>query len=425
VKTEEDALDIVMLKKQGLSERHIARRLGIDPRTVKKYAEDPQAAVRPRQAAPRPSALDPFAGNVVHWIEQDPQYQATWIYDRLKPMGFAGGYEIVKRLVRRLKGERNRVAYLRFETEPAMQAQVDFGEFVTEDALGRGRRFYCFSMILGYSRMLYCELVERCDLTTFLDCHIHGFEYFGGVPRDILYDRMKNVFIRKLTGRTVFNSSLMECALHYGFKPEVTPAYAPWVKGKVERPYSFVREGFWRGYAFSNLETANLHLLSWLNMKSTRIHGTTHERVIDRYCREKPWLTPMPGRAFDTSYKAFRTAGKDCCVHFECNRYMVPHTLVGKPVLVRVKDATLRIFHDQRLVVTYAIPGTKGNLLAESRLINALKEDRQMNRRKYASAHRSKGRAFTTISPTIPGFALQVERRTMDVYAAIAGEVSA
>ena len=104
-------------------------------------------------------------------------------------------------------------------------------------------------------------------MPTFLDCHIHAFDHFGGVTEEILYDRMKNVFIGKLAGKNKFNDTLMGFALHYGFKPQVAPPYAAWVKGKVERPYHFIREGFWRGYGFICRETANRDLLQWLQLK--------------------------------------------------------------------------------------------------------------------------------------------------------------
>ena len=90
---------------------------------------------------------------------------------------------------------------MRFETETGYQAQVDFGEFQITRPDGSVTKLYLFSMILGYSRKLYAELIERCDLPTFLDCHIHAFEYFGGVPEQILYDRMRNVYIGKIAGK--------------------------------------------------------------------------------------------------------------------------------------------------------------------------------------------------------------------------------
>lgn len=417
MKSKEDALDIRLLKKEGLSARHIARRLGIDPRTVKKYALEPEKAFQSRSTNARKSKLSPFMGNVVAWLNQDIEYSATWIYDRLKPMGYTGGYEIVKRLVRKMKAERVRIAYIRFETEPGLQAQVDWGEFVLIMPDGTIRKLYLFAMILGYSRMLYAELVERCDLTTFLDCHIHAFEYFGGVPCEILYDRMKNVFIRKLAGKAIFNSSLVSLGLHYGFRSIVSPAYAPWVKGKVERPMAFIREGFWRGYGFTGMERANRDLMSWLDMKSNRVHGTTHEVVRERFFREKPALGRLPHNSFDTAYKVYRTVQKDCCIHFDTNRYMVPHTLVGQKLVLKVKNKFMRIFNDSEFITSYLIPDQKGQFLFKQEFIDALKNDREMNLKKYGRSgiRRGKGRAFT-ISPTIPAWAVDVEIRSLDVY---------
>ena len=244
-------MDIVTLNRQGLTQRAIARRLGISRNTVKKYLENPNLAFAPAPVRQRKSQLDPYLGNIEAWIKEDSCYTGTWIYDRLTAMGFTGSYEIVKRKVRKLKNRYQKVAYMRFETEPGFQAQVDFGEFQVEHANGHIEKLYLFSMILGYSRKIYARLISRCDLPSFLDCHIHAFIHFGGVPSQILYDRMKNVFVGTIAGKKKFNASLEGFALHYGFKPEVAPAYAAWVKGKVERPYTFIREGFWMVTAMS------------------------------------------------------------------------------------------------------------------------------------------------------------------------------
>jgi transposase len=350
-------------------------------------------------------------------------YTAVWIYDRLTAMGFAGSYEIVKRKVAKLKAERQKIAYMRFETEPGYQGQVDFGEFQVERPDGSIKKLYLFSMILGYSRGMYGELIERCDLPTFLDCHIRAFEYFGGVPQEILYDRMRNVYIGKIAGKHKFNDTLMGFALHYGFKPQVAPAYAAWVKGKVERPYSFIREGFWRGYGFVCLKTANQDLQNWLKKKEKRVHGTTHEVVCLRLAREKQHLKPVPYPAFDTSYRVYRKVHKDCTVRFEGNSYVVPHTLVGKDVILRVKDEVMRIFADNGLIVTYGIPEGKGHLVQDKRFYEALKNDHEMNRRKYHHGRRPKGRAKHTISPLKPSYDMDVEIRPMAIYDHAAGEV--
>ena len=416
-------MDIFLMKRRNFSQRQIAERLGISRNTVKRYLENEGYPEPARVKTIRESKLDPFKGNIAAWLEEDEGYKATWIYDRLRSMGFSGSYEIVKRAVQGIKKERQRIAYMRFETEPGVQSQVDFGEFQVENADGTVSKLYLFSMILGYSRKIYSEFVERCDLPTFLDCHIRAFDYFGGVTEEILYDRMKNVYIKKIAGKDKFNDTLMGFAFHYGFKPLVAPAYAAWVKGKIERPYHFIREGFWRGYGFICRETANSDLFQWLQLKDKRVHGTTHEVVTDRFERERPYLQPLPPRAFDTSWRIYRKVFKDCTVRFESNSYVVPHTLVGKDLVLRVKDKGMRIFEDDRLIVTYEIPEGKGHLVQDPRFYEAMKKDREMNLRKYGRGRHIKGRAKGTISPLKPLYDMDVEIRPVSLYDHLSGEV--
>ena len=416
-------MDILLLHRKGLSQRRIAKKLSISRNTVKKYIEEPEYPGGLIRRAKRKSLLDTFNDNIISWLNEDFEYSATWIYDRLCNIGFTGSYEIVKRKVHEIKAERQQIAYMRFETEPGYQAQVDFGEFQVEKADGAVEKLYLFSMILGYSRKIYGEFIERCDMPTFLDCHVHAFEYFGGVPEQILYDRMKNVYIGKVAGKSKFNDTLMGFALHYGFKPQVAPAYAAWVKGKVERPYRFIRESFWRGYGFICRETANEDLLRWLQQKDERVHGTTHEVVSLRAERERPHLSVLPHQAFDTSYRIHRKVYKDCTVRFEGNSYVVPHTLVGKILILRVKDTKMRIFNDDRLLVTYQIPAGKGNLIQKKKFYEALRKDRKMNKRKYSHGCLSKGRAKYTISPLKPLYEMDVEVRPLHIYDKVACEV--
>jgi len=413
-------VEVLVLKKQGLSLREIARKLGIHRKTVKKYLEHPELVGRYVMTRPRRSKLISFMGAIDAWLEEDGQYKASWIYDHLRPLGYGGSYELVKRKVRQMKEDLSRKAFMRFETEPGRQAQVDFGEFQVEGLNGEIEKYYLFCMILGYSRKPYAELIEQCTLPGFLDCHIRAFAYFGGVPQEILYDRMKNVFIRKVAGKAEFNKTLMGFAVHYGFKPEVTPAYAPWVKGKVERPYHFIREGFWRGYRFVNPRVANQDLLTWLQLKDERIHGTTHEKVTERFEREKPHLGSLPDHAFDTSYRAYRKVGKDCTVHFEGNRYVVPHRYVGKKIVLRAKEQGLRIFADEKHIVSYTIPEGKGHLIQDPRFYEELRKDREMNKRKYSHGRIPKGRAKHTISPARMRYEMDVEVRPLGAYSRIA-----
>jgi transposase len=415
-------VEISYLRHQGLSYREISRKTGHDRRTVKRYAEQPELRAGARAKVARPSKLDRFAPLIESWLQEDSRYRASWILDQLRKAGYRGGYSIVRAFVRDRKEECGRIAYLRFETEPGRQAQVDFGEFKVVDGEGGERSYYLFSMVLGYSRQLYGEYLTGCDLVSFLEAHQRAFASFGGVPVEVLYDRMRNVFLRKLAGKTQFTPGLLTLADHYGFTPRVAPAYSPWVKGKVERPMDFVREGFWRGYHFTGVGSATRDLQAFLAEKAQRIHGTTGERVCDRFGVERAFLLPLPLVRCDVSQRLYRKVHKDCTLSFEGCRYQVPHKLVGRRILIRFQEGMLRIFDGDTLVAIHAQSPVKGRLVELPGLREAILADRQMNARKYASP--VKGKAKATLSPCLGRYAIEVQRRPLSVYGQISGEVA-
>ena len=144
--TRESKVDIIYLHRQGLSYREISRRTGHAPRTVKRYVEHPELIGIPRKAVAHASKLDEFIPMVQAWLADDPKYKATWILDQLRKHGFTGGRTIVSDLVQKLKEENRRIAYIRFETDPGRQAQVDFGDFKVEQPDGSDERsptIYC------------------------------------------------------------------------------------------------------------------------------------------------------------------------------------------------------------------------------------------------------------------------------------------
>jgi len=397
----EKTMDIFVLKKKGLSKNAISRKTGLNWRTIDRYLKN-TGERKPYDTTRRASQLKPFYPVINNWLNEDA-YTATWIYDRLKPLGYAGGYDQVRRYVRSVKEKLSLKAYVRFETEPGRQAQVDFGEFQVSDETGRPvDTVYLFSMILGYSRGDYYEFILKRDMEHFLDCHIHAFEHFGGVPTEILYDRMKNVLIRQLAGKLEWNREFYSFCLHYRFNPLVAPPYAAWVKGKVERPFHYVRENFWRGYSFRDIETANRDIREWAASRASRVHGTTHERVDVRFHREQPFLGDMPG--YDTSLKLYRcrTVRKDCTVSCLGNLYVLPHRSVGSEVLIKIKHNCLSAFLDDELLVSYRIPEGKGRFIEDPRFYRDLKADISQRERKYRSGafRKGKGTAKRTLGLT-------------------------
>jgi transposase len=374
--------------------RFIAKRLGLHRNTIKKYIQG-QRFPEYRRANRRHSILAPFVRIIQDWLSQD-DYRASWIFHRLKPIGYEGGYDTVKNFVRSLKEQQAHLAYIRFETLPGDQAQVDWADFQITEGNGRSRTVFLFLLVLGYSRAMYAEFVHRCTLESFLDCHLRAFHYLGGVPQEVLYDNMKHVVIRRLVGQVEFNGELMHFAQHYGFQPRSCPPYSPWVKGKVERPVDYIRENFWRGYVFHSLEQANRDLGDWLNrVANVRIHGTHRQPIPQRWQEERAQLGRLPVADYDTSLKVFRQVYKDCQVSFEGSRYILPHQVVGKKVLLKIKDGTIRFFDDDRLLCTYPQAQGPHQLVSNPLFYEELKRDQQQQRRKYG---RCQGKATRGLS---------------------------
>ena len=157
--TLENIVDILVLKKQGYSPAEIARRINCDPRTVRRYLDNPELLGKPITRKRRGSKLDAYRDILEVLLKEDPEYKSATIHRRLQQAGYTGGYTLVKDAVQSIKEERQRIAYIRFETEPGLQAQVDFGDFQAVSSDGTCKTYYLFSMILGHSRMLYADVI--------------------------------------------------------------------------------------------------------------------------------------------------------------------------------------------------------------------------------------------------------------------------
>ncbi len=387
--TKEKFMDIHSLRREGWSMRAIAKKLGIHRKTVKNHLEaDSLPQYRKRRS--RPSLLDPFKPVIRDYLEQD-DYQATWILERLRNMGYGGSYETLRDYIRPLKEQKHRLAYLRFETEPGRQGQIDFGDFQIREANGSHTTVYAFALVLGFSRAMHVEFIERCTLESFLDCHLDAFRYLGGVPAELLYDNMKNVVVDRRDGKPNFNLEFLHFAHHCGFRPKVCPPYSPWVKGKVERPLAYIRERFWRGYTFTTIAALNRDITAWLDKTANRrVHGTHRLPVDQRWRQETAQLGTLPPMDYDTSLKVYRTVYKDCQVSYNTNRYLLPHQLVGKKVLLKIKSGTIRVFHDHDFIVSYREAAGRHELVGNRLFYEQLKRDQAQLHRKYG---RGKGKA--------------------------------
>jgi len=149
----------------------------------------------PRPRPNRRSKLDPFKEQVKRWIEQDHCYNCEAMLPRLQAMGYRGSLSVLKAFVHPLRPKTaGQAPVIRYETKPGEQVQFDWGEFVYEKE-GAPHKLYGFTAVLCYSRMRFATFVKRCDAPTMIRCLMEAFEYFGGLPKAALTDRMKSVLL--------------------------------------------------------------------------------------------------------------------------------------------------------------------------------------------------------------------------------------
>ncbi len=290
---------ILDLHRQGLSVTAIARRTGRDPKTVRKYIERglELPVYGPRQVG-RPGKLLPFVDYVRERLAAYPDLTATRLLREIRERGYAGAYSPVKRFVAAIRPNDGPRPYeVRFETPPGLQAQVDFARFVVafEEEPGVNRSSGCSAWCSGHSRHIFARFVQHQDLQTLLRCHVEAFEAIGGVPVEILYDRMKTAVTGEDgDGHIVYNRSLLALAQHYCFLPKACRPYRAKTKGKVERPFRYIREDFFLGRSFRDMHDLNAELRGWLDtVANVRLHGTTNRIVAEAFAAEQPELQAL------------------------------------------------------------------------------------------------------------------------------------
>lgn len=404
-----DLIVILDLRRQGLSISAIARRTGRDPKTVRKYIErglEPPA-YSPRQAG-RPSKLAPYLDYLRQRVAAFPELSAVRLHREIRERGYSGAYTAVKRFVAAVRPQNGPKPFeVRFETPAGQQAQVDFARFVTEftDDPGVTRIVWLFSLVLGHSRFIFARFVMHQDLQTLLRCHMQAFAAIGGVPIEILYDRMKTAVIGEDgDGHIVYNRSLLALAQHYGFLPKACRPYRAKTKGKVERPFSYIRQDFFLARTFRNLDDLNAQLVDWLaTVANVRVHGTTQRIVTEAFAAEQTELQSLPAMPFDALLKLERRVSHDGLVSIGGNYYSVPDR-TRRVVEVHQLPDIIRILDQGRLVAVHPV--------LEGRRRTCVAPDHRQGRVPIRSGPAQQG---TIIGR--PGD--HVQRRPLDIYQAI------
>jgi len=381
---------IQALRAGGWSFRRIGRELDIHRETVKRYCQLAEgdssaagseagqnrpnlpaglAAASPWRAGPddqnRPnlplgspgpsSRSESFREIIVEALERGLSAQRIW-QDLRDGQGFEGGYDSVKRFVRRLKAA-NPLPFRRMEGEPGAEAQVDFGmgapviipegQLLPVGAKTRRRKTHVFRIVLSHSRKAYSEVVYHQTTESFIRCLENAFWCFGGVPKTLVIDNLKAA-VRKVDWfDPELNPKVRSFCAHYGTVVLPAKPGMPRHKGKVERNVGYVQDNGLKGRSFASLEEQNGHLQNWETQTAdNRIHGTTRQQIKKAFEDvEKPALLPLPAGRFPSFNEGRRRVNRDGHVEVDRAYYSVPPEYVTREVWVRRDGRTVRIFN--------------------------------------------------------------------------------
>ncbi len=338
----------------------IATELGLHADTVKAavgtdnfVSRGPAAKAKAKAKA---SLLDPYRPFIEETLKQFPRLRSTRLYDMLVPRGFEGSERHIRRCAAELRPRPAPEAFLRLETMPGEQGQMDWGKFGTVDVVGGERKLSCFVMVLPWSREAFAKFTLNEQMDTFLRCHVEAFAELGGAPRQILYDNLKSAVLSRVGDHIEFHPELLEFAGHYRFVPRPCAPRRGNEKGNVERFIRYLRESFFEARDFVDVDDLNRQLAKWMQKRPRqRVHPVDPERrtVAEHHELERPRLLPLPEHPPNTERVETLRSGKQPYLRFDCNDYSIPHTLVRKPLTLRADSDRVRVFDGAELVAEH------------------------------------------------------------------------
>lgn len=342
----EEFMNIFLLKEQGFSISKISRETGLDRKTVRKYLKrGKQYKPAMKKRIHQPSKLEPYKSRIhsLLKINENELIPSTVIYEKVVRQGYEGSLSLIQKYIRQYKETHFPKVVVRFETLPGEQAQVDWGEKKIRDPrTGVTRKVYIFCMTLCWSRMRFVHFCPKATMYYFLLGHILAFKYFGGIPREILYDQNRCVLIKPGLKELEFNNKMLDFAHYYGFVPRVCRPYRAQTKGKVENLVKYVKQNFLSWQTTHDVEVLNREKKEWLKKINSKVHSTIQEIPLKRWAKED--LTPVEGIAdYDLYYLETRKVFSDSTFSFKSLRYSVPPEYVGKVVSIKYRPEMRRI----------------------------------------------------------------------------------
>jgi transposase len=356
------------LAADGVSQREIARRLGISRNTVRRLAGADESPRYRRAAAG--SMLDPLEPVLQRLLEDWPDIRAPRVTEILREdYGYPGSVDLVRRRLARLRPRPVRPAQ-RTGYRPGQVLQVDWAEMPTRPRIaGRERRVYALIATLPYSGAQTAHFSFDLTAESFLEGHVRIFDWLDGVARECVYDNLRSAVARRDGDRVTWNQRFLALRGHYAFHATACTPATPREKGSVEGGVRHLKSGFWPARRFRSLSELDEQYARWRDgVCNRRIHATGRFAVADRLAHEREVLRPLPPAAFDFAGARPVRVPLDGYLKFGGNFYRAPLTLVHQRVELRFDRDHLWIADRGHVVGSYARSYDRGQWFPPPRM---------------------------------------------------------
>ncbi|ETR67891.1 MAG: IstA3 [Candidatus Magnetoglobus multicellularis str. Araruama] len=343
--------EIHRLKDAGLSQREISKRVGISRPSVQKYITSPEQSINlPKKKA---SKIDSFTGMIDEFLKEDPFVKAPVVLQRIQEKGFDGQITIVRKYLKTIRDNfKPKEAFIRFESDPGEQIQVDWGEMGSIQCGNTRRKVYALAMTECHSRMLYVQFMHRQNQASLHWALMNGFIFFGGTPKRLVVDNMLTAVTERYEKIIRFNAAFLDFLRPLHIEPYACNIRSPHEKGKIEKVIGYIKSNFWPLRKYIDITDVQRQGNQWRDVTANiRIHGTTGEKPGKRIQRDKLRALPeiLPDLRETRNVKVY----KDFSVKFDANSYTVPPRMVGKYVCLKADPKTVTIYYKENKIATH------------------------------------------------------------------------
>jgi transposase len=333
--------------------KEIAIHFGVTRRTIQRIVREPPVAnaddadARRRRGVGRPGVEEPLRLRLRELLAQDPEAPPLEYLRLLRDQGVRLGESTFYRVYRVERENLPAELMVRFEGVAGEFAQFDFGQSDVRLLDGRRERIHFAAYRLKYSRWVWVVIVPDERVESLVRALLLCFEHSGGVPLRVVFDNPKTVVIGRENRRPIWNQTLAQVAIDYGFVIELCTPRSPEQKGAVENLVGWVKKSFFRARRFADVaHDLPRQLLEWLTVSNDeRPSRAAKEIPAHRLVAERARMKPLAVPPADYGLRFAVHVGPTALVEFQGIRYAMPAGACGIP-------ATLHLYPDRVRIIT-------------------------------------------------------------------------